>query len=140
MWDTLWSYKESDGIAERSSFLVNRRGSDPLVQTWGQKASVVMSRPMSYIDTFTADSLVRARYRQNLKRGMSEDAAMADADAFAALFLNVAAQDLHISVFGDEILRVVAPRHDIGQCRNDGGRLFHSGSVGTHDKFLFSLS
>lgn len=84
MWDTLWSYKESDGIAERSSFLVNRRGSDPLVQTWGQKASVVMSRPMSYIDTFTADSLVRARYRQNLKRGMSEDAAMADADAFAA--------------------------------------------------------
>ena len=84
MWDTLWSYKESDGIAERSSFLVNRRGSDPLVQTWGQKASVVMSRPMSYIDTFTADSLVRARYRQNLKRGMSEDAGMADADAFAA--------------------------------------------------------
>lgn len=84
MWDTLWSYKEIDGIAERSSFLVNRRGSDPLVQTWGQKASVVMSRPMSYIDTFTADSLVRARYRQNLKRGMSEDAAMADADAFAA--------------------------------------------------------
>ena len=63
-----------------------------------------------------------------------------DADAFAALFLNVAAQDLHISVFGDEILRVVAPRHDIGQCRNDGGRLFHSGSVGTHGKFLFSLS
>ena len=84
MWDTLWSYKESDGIAERSSFLVNRRGSDPLGQTWGQKASVVMSRPMSYIDTFTADRLVRARYRQNLKRGMSEDAAMADADAFAA--------------------------------------------------------
>ena len=37
MWDTLWSYKESDGIAERSSFLVNRRGRDPLGQTWGRK-------------------------------------------------------------------------------------------------------
>ena len=43
-----------------------------------------MSKPMSYIDTFTADSLVRARYRQNLAKGMSEEAAMADADAFAA--------------------------------------------------------
>ena len=84
MWETLQSYKESDGIAERSSFLTNRRGSDPLVQTWGRRASAVMSKPMSYIDTFTADSLVRARYRQNLAKGMSEEAAMADADAFAA--------------------------------------------------------
>lgn len=39
---------------------------------------------MSYIDNFTADSLVRARYWQNLAKGMGEDAALADADAFAA--------------------------------------------------------
>ena len=84
MWEALRSYKESDGITERSAFLTNRRGSDPLVRTWAQRASATASRPMEYIDHFVADSLVRARYRQNLARGMSEEAALADADAFAA--------------------------------------------------------
>lgn len=48
------------------------------------RASDVLSSPMEYIDQFVAGSLVRARYNQNLGKGMSEAAAMADADAFAA--------------------------------------------------------
>lgn len=104
MWETLQSYKESDGLVERSAFLTNRRGSDPILSVYEQGAEPanraarqlrnagiaagrigdVLSSPMSYIDNFTADSLVRARYRQNLAKGMSEDAALADADAFAA--------------------------------------------------------
>ena len=104
MWETLQSYKNGDGIVDRSTFLTNRRGSDPLVQIYEQgavpdsqigraarnvgiaagRAGDFLSQPMEWIDNFTADSLVRARYRQNLKQGMSEDAAMADADAFAA--------------------------------------------------------
>lgn len=104
MWETLQAYKESDGLVERSAFLTNRRGSDPILSVYEQgaeptnraarrlrNASIaagrigdVLSSPMSYIDKFTADSLVRARYRQNLAKGMSEDAALADADAFAA--------------------------------------------------------
>lgn len=104
MWETLWSYKESDGLVERSTFLTNRRGSDPILSVYEQGAEPanrvrrqlrnagitagrigdVLSSPMSYIDNFTADSLVRARYRQNLAKGMGEDAALADADAFAA--------------------------------------------------------
>ena len=84
MWDTLKAYKADDGIVGKSSFLTNRRGSDPLVRTWAQKASAKMSRPMEYIDQFTADSLVRARYRQNLNKGLSEDAAMSEADAWVA--------------------------------------------------------
>ena len=104
MWETLQAYKESDGLVERSAFLTNRRGSDPILSVYEQgaeptnraarrlrNASIaagrigdVLSSPMSYIDNFTADSLVRARYRQNLAKGMSDDAALADADAFAA--------------------------------------------------------
>ena len=84
MWDTLKAYKVDDGIVEKSSFLTNRRGSDPLVRTWAQKASATASRPMEYIDHFVADSLVRARYRQNLGKNMSEDAAMSEADAWVA--------------------------------------------------------
>lgn len=84
MWDTLRAYKGDDGFVDTSTFLTNRRGSDPLVKTWTQKASAAMSKPMEYIDCFTADSLVRARYRQNLAHGMSEDAAMTEADAWTA--------------------------------------------------------
>ena len=84
MWDTLRAYKGDDGFVDTSSFLTNRRGSDPLVKTWAQKASSTMSKPMGFIDQFTADSLVRARYRQNLAHGMSEDAAMTEADAWTA--------------------------------------------------------
>lgn len=84
MWDTLRAYKGDDGFVDTSTFLTNRRGSDPIVKTWSQSASAVLSKPMEFIDQFTADSLVRARYRQNVKRGMSEAAAMDEADAWTA--------------------------------------------------------
>lgn len=85
MWDTLKAYKTGDGFVGQSTFLTNRRGSDPLVRTWQQSASATMSKPMEWIDNFTADSLVRARYRQNVQnRQMSEAAAMEEADAWVA--------------------------------------------------------
>lgn len=84
MKQTLAAMKESDGMVEASSFLTNRIGSDPLVQTWAQKASAKLSSPMSWIDNFTAGTLVRGRYNQNIRQGMSEAAAMEDADTFAA--------------------------------------------------------
>lgn len=84
MLDTLKAIKNDDGFVDSSSFLVNRRGSDPLVQTWQQKASAKMSKPMEIIDSFTADSLVRARFKQNVSRGMSDAAAIEEADQWAA--------------------------------------------------------
>ena len=83
MWDTLRSYKQDDGIVACSSFPTNRRGSDPIVRTWAQETSAVLSKPMELIDNFTADTLVRSRYEHNIRvRKMSEEAAMADADAW----------------------------------------------------------
>lgn len=85
MWNTLRAYgKTDDGIVDMSSFLTNRRGSDPIVKSWQDRASGKLSAPMEYIDQFVADSLVRARYYQNLKHGMSEDASMREADAWVA--------------------------------------------------------
>lgn len=84
MWDTLKAYKQDDGFVAASSFLTNRRGSDPLVRTWAQEASAKLSSPMEHIDSFTADTLVRARYNENKRRGLSHEAAMADADSWAA--------------------------------------------------------
>ena len=84
MWNTLASYKTDDGIIDRSSFLTNRRGSDPLVKVWSEKVSKVLGMPMELIDNFTSGSIVRAAYYQNLKQGLSESEAMHQADIFAS--------------------------------------------------------
>lgn len=100
MRDTLKNVKEEDDIVARSVFLTTRRDSDPIVQMWeqgeeaktwfgkmgrGYQAAVdKLSGGMELIDNFTSEAIVRAKYYQNLKEGMSEQAAMEDADAFAA--------------------------------------------------------
>lgn len=84
MWQTLANIKTNDGLVEASDFLTNRAGSDPLVRTWQQSASTFLSTPMEWVDQFSAGTIVRARYMENIERGMSEEAAMREADDFAA--------------------------------------------------------
>ncbi len=104
LWDTLKAIKNDDGIIAKSTFLTNRMGSDPIVHAWekdpepesavgkafwniGMKAGQWgdrLSYPMQFIDQIVSGALVRGRYYQNHGKGLSNDAAMADADAFAA--------------------------------------------------------
>lgn len=84
MRDTLSAIVKDDGFKTKSDFLTNRIGSDPLVLSWTQDASKVLTKPMEWIDMFTSETVVRARYNSNLKLGMSEPAAMEEADSFAA--------------------------------------------------------
>lgn len=84
MRDTLSAMVKDDGFRTKSDFLTNRMGSDPLVLSWTQDASKVLTKPMEWIDMFTSETVARARYNSNLKLGMSETAAMEEADSFAA--------------------------------------------------------
>lgn len=84
MRDTLSAMVKDDGFRTKSDFLTNRMGSDPLVLSWTQDASKVLTKPMEWIDMLTSETVVRARYNSNLKLGMSETAAMEEADSFAA--------------------------------------------------------
>ena len=84
MYATLKNIKESDGIAEQSDFITNRRGSHILKQTGAEKVSEFGMLLMEAIDNFTSETIVRARRSFNEKRGMSEQAAIEEADAFAA--------------------------------------------------------
>lgn len=74
----------NDGFEERSDFLTSRRGSSMLVNGWVDNASAALSKPMEVIDIYSANVIVRARYMDNLRRGMSEEFAMQEADEFAA--------------------------------------------------------
>lgn len=84
MWDTLKNYKTADGLDSASTFINNRSGYGRLAMSTMDKVSAGAGRLMESIDTFTTGSVVRARYYQNLRRGMSEMSAMQEADQFAS--------------------------------------------------------
>lgn len=82
--DTVYSYVKNDGFVDESTFLTNRRGSNPLVVDNIEKLSNALTAPMQWIDNFTSDTVVRARYYDNVKRGMSHQDALDEADSYAA--------------------------------------------------------
>lgn len=84
MWDTLKNYKTADGLDSASTFINNRSGYGRLAMSTMDKVSAGAGWMMESIDTFTTGSVVRARYYQNLRRGMSETSAMQEADQFAS--------------------------------------------------------
>lgn len=84
MWDTLKNYKTADGLDSASTFINNRSGYGRLAESTMDKVSAGAGWLMESIDTFTTGSVVRARYYQNLRRGMSEMSAMQEADQFAS--------------------------------------------------------
>jgi len=81
---TLKTMIQDDGIGDASSFLVNRRSSDPLVKTIMQGFKQAVSAPMSWIDNFAASTIVRGRFYDNLAKGLSHEVALDEADSFAA--------------------------------------------------------
>ena len=84
MWDTLKNYKTADGLDSASTFINNRSGYRRMAMSTMDKVSAGAGWLMESIDTFTTGSVVRARYYQNLRRGMSETSAMQEADQFAS--------------------------------------------------------
>lgn len=82
--ETIRSYVKDDGFKEMSDFLINRRGSEPIVMTKTQKLSNTLSSPMKYIDQFTSEVLTRAKYYDELSKGIPYEEAIASADRFAA--------------------------------------------------------
>lgn len=78
------SFFTDDGFKDRSAFLTNRSGSDTLTSSTVEKIADKLTQPMEWIDTFTSQSLVRAKYLQGIEEGKTEWEAMQEADRFAA--------------------------------------------------------
>ena len=70
---------------DNSNFLTNRFGTDTIAdRTVTQKISDVASIPMNVIDEFTAESIVRGKYLENIDKGMTEEQALDNADKYAS--------------------------------------------------------
>lgn len=84
MRDTVRAMAKNDGFRDASTFLTNRYGSESIDKTLTDTVSGIAGAPMEIIDHFTANVIARARYQQNISRGMSMENAMNDADDFTA--------------------------------------------------------
>lgn len=72
-------------FVDNSNFLTNRFGVDSIAnKKITQKISDIASIPMNAIDEFTAESIVRAKYLENIDSGMTEEQALDKADKYAA--------------------------------------------------------
>lgn len=85
-YQTLRNTGDKDGFIDTSDFLVNRYGSDRLVDDTGKFAQA-LGVPMELIDGFASQTIVRAAYLKNKASGMSDEMAMADADRLAYLMM-----------------------------------------------------
>lgn len=84
MRDTVKAAFKDDGFIDASTFLTNRFGSKPLIQSHMQNLRNKSMLLMEVVDYFTSNSIVRAKTSQNIQNGMNLDAAIDEADAFAA--------------------------------------------------------
>ena len=68
-----------------SNFLTNRFGTDTISQKKiTKKISDIASMPINAIDEFASESIVRAKYLENIDKGMTEEKALDSADKYAA--------------------------------------------------------
>lgn len=77
-------FRKVDDITDISSFLTNRKGSNVLWKSKLEKAQDFLTSPMQMIDNFTSEALVRAKYAEQLKKGVHPEEAIKTADRFAA--------------------------------------------------------
>ena len=84
MGDTIRSTIRDDGVVNESDFLTNRlMNEENLYKTGWDKASEKVAFVMEAIDNFTAQTVWRSKYIQNVSEGMSASDAIKNADQFA---------------------------------------------------------
>lgn len=94
------SLAKDDGFDNRSTFITNRMGVDGLYRDFTGKVNDALSMPFNLLDRMVTSTLVRARYAENVQRGMSEDEAMLNADTWAASLMADRSKGALPTIFG----------------------------------------
>lgn len=85
MGDTIKSIAHDDGMIDKSDFLTNRlKKEENLYKTNWDKVGDVLGLLMEGIDNFTAQTVWRSKYLENISNSMSESEAIKNADQFSA--------------------------------------------------------
>lgn len=76
--------KRDTSFAEKSNLLTRRRGTENVHKTLFDKITKPLDIVSSAVDDVVSEGIVRAKYIQNLKSGMTEQEALHQADIYAA--------------------------------------------------------
>lgn len=77
------AYRE-DGMIEKSTFMTNRLIQEKnLNESAWDKIGNIAGAAMNFFDHISTEIIWRSKYQENMKNGMTEDEAIADADQFA---------------------------------------------------------
>lgn len=84
VYDSIKASIKDDGFSNSSTYLTNRtKQADRLYKTKLEKISDTLGVPFEAVDEFTSNVIVRAKYYENIEKGMSEQQAIDNADEFA---------------------------------------------------------
>ena len=84
MYESIKASIKDDGFANNSVYLTNRtKKADRLYKSGIDKINDKLGVPFEAIDSFTSNTIVRAKYHDNIEKGMSEQEAIRNADEFA---------------------------------------------------------
>ena len=84
MYESIRNTIKNDGFEDGSTFLINRtQKAERLYQTGLDKINNKLGIPFEAVDSFTSNTIVRAKYYDNIEAGMSEAKAMDNANEFA---------------------------------------------------------
>lgn len=84
MYESIKDSIKDDGFANNSVYLTNRtKQADRLYKSGIDKINDKLGVPFEAIDSFTSNTIVRAKYHDNIEKGMSEQEAIRNADEFA---------------------------------------------------------
>ena len=78
---------KGDGFAEKNSAIVRRKGQDKFYKKWWEKASDTGFLFMSAIDDISTEFIVRTKYNELTRKGMSEEQAHDEAGKWAMRIL-----------------------------------------------------
>lgn len=85
VWGTLKNtIKKDSSFSNSSDFISNRRGTDYLYQSGVNKFVEKITKPLNLVDDLVSESIVRAKYYENLQNGMSKEDALHNADEYTA--------------------------------------------------------
>ena len=84
MYESIKASIKDDGFANNSVYLTNRtKKAERLYKSGLDKINDKLGVPFEAIDSFTSNTIVRAKYHDNIEKGMSEQEAIRNADEFA---------------------------------------------------------
>lgn len=84
MYESIKNCVKDDGFSDNSTYLINRtKQAERLYKNGVDKINDKLSIPFEAIDSFTSNTIVRAKYYDNLEKGMTETKAMDNANEFA---------------------------------------------------------